>query len=558
MLQIYFENNKLELGKLAGITLNLQSSFLEFSKLQGSYTVPFKIPRSEVNNLIFQFPYSSDLNTAVIGKAFIKHSGIVISEGELTARNYDEQSISCNYVSESGLLYSKIKGKEMPEFEYGGERPNTWGATFPLIYNEDFYSEIDSSNSLFQNNEYNSTYNYVGGFPYFTDNCISRTPCMFLWLILNKFFRHLGFTFQDDFFTNAPYNELVVYSNTNAATALHITSPVEGWNYFVQSLNIKNHVPDIPAKDFILALQNFFNIYFKVEGHHVRIIDRQSTVFSTEHIDISLIADLEYKKTILDVKSGFIMQFFRDGNDGLISEVENSEEFRTSTLNEDINFPPAEGAVDFQNMYTRKAVFENTYNATIFTFTQELRWELLSSSSSLAGFSHQYSAVTQNSIYEAERGLVIPIKMTPLIDSVTTKTAGSYSPDSDTFCFANLMGNYSSGGVNKTGFRLMLHQRINDKDVSWAGRYEPSNGQNNFAVSPQWSYLQRWKNMIQWLVEARKVQYEFEINFTLSQIKNFDFTKKYQIGTHLYFILSFSVGFTLTAVLPARCICIRV
>jgi len=561
MLELYFENNKLDLGNLQGVSLQMNGGVFNFETLPGSYSIPFTLPASEINNVIFGFPFDSgDVIDVIKGNAYIKHSGVILSKGLLSLSRFDNKTINCNFSANNNSFNNQIKDKEMTDIDYGDDRDFVridfetieGDAGIPKLTNHVFFNDFLSSSGTTPEE---TIQNYAAGIGDHTEPFIV-TPFPKLHIIIKYLFKYFGYLYNETFFEQEPFNKLLIYSNNNIVKVGEY--PDGSTKYYEDTWNLKNHVPNISIKNFIISIQNFFNIFFRDNNGNIDIIDRTFILLSSDYIDISNKIQSQYSKKINNLKNGFILNLEKDTNDELMNHIESITDLIVTWWFDETPPPTYYNAIDLLN-YDYVA-YQKTETIPLTGDPYEKPTVILRDIGHDNPLSTDYypdiiwsnmAYTLINPLFDNNKGVNIPIYMTSVLEGYVS---GTTCPT----VYAFVKGNSFFELNQKTGFRLMLLDAIDLCNVVSTGRYNPNISGYDFAISPVWSYEQRWETFLNWYQDARKIEYIFDINFTIADLKNFDFTKKYKIGNHLYFIKSFTVSLTITGIKPAKCICIRV
>lgn len=298
MLSMKIDGTLVELSPDFSVTMNLKSPIFNEA---GSYSYPFRIPNTPRNAILMGFRHRV-ANTGYVyhefkGAYFWK--GISIFTGTVNMKVLNSSSFEgylmegngdFNYQRKNGTLQDVDYGQmvfdtEDEKMQYINDCANTIypnrDLAFPEVQNLSYFDEVPTEPALQYFNYYFQSRIFKGD----GDNRFVIVPMLYLRYVLNKIFEHLGFTFDDSFFTSdVDYNSLVLYNSVDC------NGGVDGFfGYDDLKILLNYHVPRMSMSDFLGGLESFFNIRFFVNNDNmiVRLISVDKIVKSTECIEFS-------------------------------------------------------------------------------------------------------------------------------------------------------------------------------------------------------------------------------------------------------------------------------
>jgi len=331
MLKLIINNQEVELGSLNGIEIQNNGGFFDFNSITGSYTIPFNLPITPRNNLIFDFPYKVNVNSKEIRlfDAEIWHSGIIVLKGIIEASEFDYDEFSCTFFPNNGTLIYQIKEEILNKLTLGGTLYVDLNKTlydintdlyvlYPVkneYFNKDNFSFFPGSGNNYQNEWNNSTKK-------FKTSPVILTPFPLLWQVLRMLFESLGFKYEDNYFTSDDLKAINIFSIKNTVVSLQ-PGP----------FNLAEQLPTITVGEFIISIQNYFNCFFNVKNNTVICIDRNSVINSRDtYIDFSTKIVDNYKKTIKKGETGFHFKVKKEESDTNISDIKDFSKYENSEI----------------------------------------------------------------------------------------------------------------------------------------------------------------------------------------------------------------------------------
>jgi len=563
MLKIIVNSQEVDLGSLRGITLKFNPGIFDNDTTEGSYSIPFTLPASDINNIIFGFAYKMGSDKEVVEfTAELWHSGIKMKEGTIKATKFTNTSISCNFYIDNGGLYKDFNEKSLPENDFGGYKNWYWKQfwnhvedEFVLyqVVNKKYFEGTLAYSSL---NSYGNRHNYFfnGDFGFREDEGSIITPFPLLWRTLNALFINKGFRYFDSFFSQGDYQRLNIFNTTNAIESENY--PSGEYNYTRNVLtryNIANHLPDMPTGDFIKAIQNFFNVKFFVRDDKVQLLDRPALLDVSNYQDLNDKLINNYIRELTEITyDGIAFSIKRDQNDenisGLAEASENDNITETSIDPFLIEGIPYKTVVLAQHYYPSYYKYINQRDIIPDDPSDNWYWYV---------WPYQFGQTDMHKNHGQQQGLYLnnrELEINLGLSGLPYVDFGESSPVyySNYFPRVSQLGN-SYQHATKTPFslRLMIYNGV--QLVEGVSQPHGTIEHGQMSITSSWSYHKRWGNYLEWYKEAIKENYEQKLNLKASEIKNFNFAQKKLIKGHLFFIKDMQVQLTRTEVLPATC-----
>lgn len=579
MLKIIVDKQEVDLGNLKSITIKYNSGIFDFNTITGSYSIPFTLPLNEINSVIFGFPYRIENNYREkrTYDCEIWHSGILMLEGTITASLFNNKSISCNFEVSSGNLYKKLNEKKLNEHNYGGAKPFVIKQEYSIdtddyvlfaVENENFCDGTEWENFykygtvLYNPNAEQNHFNTVtNDFTFIDVNAAIITPFPLLWRVLKYLFTNLGFNFSDTFFSSGDYRRLNIFNVNNAIVAEYIdnSGKLEAHNR-IYEVDIANHLPEMSTSDFIKGIQNMFNVFFLTNNKSIKVIDRLEMIKSNTFSDISDKVTGDYIKKIIEVKTnGIYFNSVIDENDLNIIQLPHLKDYKTPRhiIGEMLGQVGEANEVVYSEDYGHYYRFRNQAESDPENIPES--WYFIVFPLMAAQYPDQYSYVRQMPWRLDGEEIKLDLLPTPLPESIFNRN----HYDSEYWIpKAKQKGNsfVNKGKKNKFSFRLLyyigMQETFESEYDNRLNRITQPVARDHFndkEISAKWSYEYRWKEFLEWYSKAAQVEYEQNIKFSASEIKNFDFAEKKKINGKLFFIKNLSVQLTRKEIKPAKC-----
>ncbi len=269
------------------IELKLRSSLLQFSKLQGSFSLSFKLPyrRSPRNTVIFAHsgnPSRGDRSEKQY-RAELYFSGHLICSGKLTAQGFGSD-VDCAILCGNGEFNDDFAEKKITELAWGnGTGDNGWkqarrhypqsGWTLPFANNsrpgKSDYLNAYKSSYLVRDTKLPAHYSDVMSL-YFP-----LVPMLYVPYAVRRFIELTGrgrgkfeLTGYDDAVLLSFFDIAQKHTSTQGSTVTVEFKPPTVFD-------LKKCLPEISVKDFVLGIENFFNVKFLFRDGRADVISRR-------------------------------------------------------------------------------------------------------------------------------------------------------------------------------------------------------------------------------------------------------------------------------------------
>lgn len=354
MIQLFIRNEPVDLNEDSLINITEESPVFEKDNIPGGFSFPFELPASPRNNRIFSHPgrIQSSVQGGLNMPFQLYLNGRLMATGTATIQKATSLSYSAFLQVGTGDFAGKISGKKLSDVDFGGER--TWEfkpeytfpeddfALFP-IYNKNFMDGTQFKDAwktnLYRMNSYED-----GNWFNSADSVMAISPFPYLGYVVNRVFNHFGFVLKENILTTDPdLKQLVIYNNHDSANLVSVTRPVTktiygrqsdgSWGLIQRTLlvttisrefhtwNLKDFLPDILIKDFILAIRTLFNLAITIDNQgFASIIRRKDLVTSGKAVPLNAKAMGLPLITISGNTAGVKLHWEHEENDLLFSE----------------------------------------------------------------------------------------------------------------------------------------------------------------------------------------------------------------------------------------------
>lgn len=350
MLKLVVNNQNCDLGSNPKITINEESPIFNTSSLTGTSGFPFNLPATPLNLKIFEFP-NRITKSEYPGKDFdfkLFHFGRLIADGIITIRQTTEKWINAYLKIGSGSFFSQIKNKKLTDCQFGGERtfvkkteytyPTDDFTLFPILngqqfdetkFEDAFQSGFNRINA-FYDDEFKTELDDPG-------DIFAIIPFPFLTYVIKTILIQYGFKVTENVFdTDIDLRSLVFY-NTRDIFINEITYDYEYVeivligrpNIFVwmwtgtvtrelDTFDLKDNLPEMLISDFIISLQNTFNVVLLFDGdNNVKIKFKEDIIKQPAISDISENIINEGELIINEKPDGFKFSWELDNEDDI-------------------------------------------------------------------------------------------------------------------------------------------------------------------------------------------------------------------------------------------------
>jgi len=542
----------LDLGNTKSISFELNSEIWNFESIPGTFSIPFTVPATATNNAIFDFPHSQT-NTNQNKRFFdcqLLVNGLLFYEGSITVSETTTGEFKCSLKLNQSKFIENNVDKLLNESNFGGSKPWIWKSKYDFdnsdfaLYSfvgtdffkgtiaEDFMSpEIACNNYDANDNRYVLQYVIEQ-----TQNLTTRpykiVPQPFLAKTIKYLFQYLGYFVANNCFESSENLQKIAIHNINNITDIIMTEPVEkNYRYttLLDNYNLNQSMPKITIQDFILNIKNFFCVDFSFKNNDLKINFIKDYILSTDFIDITDKCLTDEIKTWRTTGQTFEIKFGDFFNSELKTKTSAREIINAKTKGtlymdftdeNNFNFTPKVGDV-WVNV-NAGAVFMDYRNIKMNNLGElEEYWESLET---LDANLTQNNMIFQDYFIAKTADIVYNSNVSPYdLNSIYKSGNSNLRIENIEFplCFAyNDTKNVGLGGVPIGSY----YCEANDEITFTLNLLDNIGIVNKF-----------WKPFLDWYTNI-PFEIEKEIQFSLLDLKNFDFSKKYLIKNKLYFI----------------------
>lgn len=376
MLTISYNGNHIPVDEGFSIKIKWVNPACYFDQIPGDVGLGIDIPVNEFSRTIFgnpeRFEKYNNISDRVFKNIDIRFSGVLLLSGSLNITNATNEKYTGWLQSELGVMGEKQRDKFINEMEWAEGKNFENKPTYSLENNDDYATvqiinprfwegigaEVDVnipyydeegkiqtktermsllSNRFRQTKRYKINKRADGNLTEIVGSSVVVSPYLFLRYVIKKSFANNGWQISQNFFDNYP--ELVVYNNYNIMIQQYVsdilrfyvyenvpwknidfanTVPLDitkisiiGWT--LSPFDYKYLLPRISFKDFILGLQNTFNVVFRYfNDRKVAILDREAIITGPSFdLDPFFIGEWE-KGEQTDVTLKFIVEYDKD------------------------------------------------------------------------------------------------------------------------------------------------------------------------------------------------------------------------------------------------------
>jgi hypothetical protein len=354
VIQLIINNEPVDLNEDSSINITEESPVFEKDSIPGGFSFPFELPASPRNNRILSHP--GRIQSAVQGGFNLPFQlyldGRLIGTGTATIQKATSLSYSAFLQVGTGDFAGKTAGKKLSDVDFGGERnwefkpeytyPEDDFALFP-IYNENFMDDTQYKDA-WKTNGYRLNSHEQGSWFTGVNSIMAISPFPYLGYVVNRIFNHFGFVLKENILTTDPdLKQLIIYNNHDSANIVSVTRPVTktifgkrndgAWGYIQRTVivttitrefntwNLKDFLPDILIKDFILAIRTLFNLAITIDNQgFASIVKLQDLVTSGKSFPLGPKAMGKPLVTISENTAGVKLHWEHEQNDLLFSE----------------------------------------------------------------------------------------------------------------------------------------------------------------------------------------------------------------------------------------------
>jgi hypothetical protein len=538
MLALFVNDKSLNLTSDISITLKFASPI--FNTI-GDHTYPFKLPATALNVSILGFKHriENSANPYQIFDATLEWNGILILKGTLRILRAQSDFYEATLYMDKGDFFYRRKNYTLQDIDFG---EMTWsGETLKVDYFNDcrghVYPERNFGFPQILNLSYfeqpplstcNQWFNYylTGTMYYFAyeDPRTILVPMLYLRFVLDRIFKKLEYSLEDEFFSTDPeFNALAIYNNVNANCDI-----LGYFNYDKLKVFMSYHVPVMSINDFLSGLESFFNIRFFVNNitKTVKLVSVDKIVKLTQAVEFSRNVTAIYTE-LGEPITGYHLKMNMNSDDSFTTAMKS---------NEDLVLGLIKGAVDkvsdlspwpgSQNMDIKFVRDENRY---YIMFNRV--WSVSPVSPTDLQLSSEY-------IYK-ESSQSIESKFSTLMNE-------------DTGLYPCAVGNAMTEWKDTSPklFFIKFHPYggygTNDEKV-YASNY--TDNQSLFYRGPTGLFAKHFKAFCDFQMGAKQVKIVKQMN--LVELNELDFSKKYAINGNHYLLSEVQVSITNSGIKPA-------
>jgi len=538
MLSLSIGGQLVELPQDFSLTMNLKSPI--FSEV-GSYSYPFKIPNSPRNSIRMGFrhrvastgdPYRTD-------QGVFRWRGLNLFSGLVRMKVLNSSSFEGNLIEGAGDFNFSRKNETLQNADYGelifsSEQlrlnyinscankvyPQS-NIVFPQILNKTYFEELPINTGLHYFNIYiNSLIKSE-----FTGGLTERTiivPMLYVRYVLNKIFEHLGYAFDDTFFSSdADYNSLALFNLVDCNS-----HPNGFFLYDFEKLYLNYHVPRMSMNDFFAGLESFFNVRFFVNNllKTIKLISVDKIVKQTQYVEFSnQIISISTEPS--DQITGYHLSMTMDTDDELYESRKALDEVRLTSLKESVQsvsdlLPwPCDDILDL-----RYVIDQNTYYI-MWSNKQWIPWD------DTVDLYLQYRYRTDNLSIETKFSTLLNDNIGD--DAIVGNARENWKKVTGKLFFTR----YVVGGV--IGNKVVATPVTENNSLYFGGE----NGLFN----------KHYKAYFDFRITSKLVKIVKQMEFT--DLKDFDFSKKYMINGIKYLVASIQVNIKKDRIMPATLEC---
>lgn len=528
MLCLKINDQNVDLGDDFSFTMNLKSPL--FNEI-GNYSYPFRIPATPRNAILLGFPHRLEgvAQPYVERQARFEWNGLTLFCGTARLKTAGATAYEGVIFDSTGDFYYQIKNRSLQQLDMGEKVFASENEAIMYLSNtlNRFYPEVPIACPLIKNSSYfdppvqnteleHYNYEYQGNvLRLFTLSSNQRTvivPMLYLRYLLERLFSGLGYLLDDRFFSShADFNRLVVYNSTSCNNAKPVTPPRVPEDYGISRLIFNLHVPRIGINDFLKSLENYFGLAMFVDNitRSVTIRSMSEIVHSSEYEEftpglISCFGEYEEKPT------GYKLSMSLDPDDHFFNILTGFEDQIMAAYSgsvADLADLPAWPQGEIGSIYW----VENQNN--FFLMDAQKNWGV----TPLMG-------ILRTRFFFRGDGQALESKFSPLY----------YDPQYMTATVTHAMNKY-----REITPRLLF---VDHYSFMGSAALVAKDHTDNFSLYYPWEtglFNQWWKVFLGFTMSTRLVKFTRAMTFT--QIREFDFSRKYMVRGRKYLFRSLQV-----------------
>jgi len=570
MIGIKLQTGFLDLGENYQVNIDLVSPLFSDIIGYGSTSLKFTIPNNQHNRQRLQqidalqksgATYSQDCEIYLVGSPW--------REAKLNTESVSPRSFTISLDISESKVARELSENNIRDFTYTidtvtagadeaetSENVFTWAGNIALgNFAKDYhFFPIQNGNMHEDTLVVTGTSDYINywhnnqfwdGPSYFANfgdaGIMNLIPFPKLKAVLEQALAEIGYTLADTLFTtDDELIELVIYNNVT----LNISAA-----YFGNVINLKNHLPDVNARDFFRGINAMFGlaIILSETDSTIKLVDRNTVArdFSNQ---------VDWREKCLD---------YVTSNEGEVNYTFSSEQDPDDRLLSNIQSPTPQNTVagevyhfsDLPGSPALGTVYYVAENTAYYRYNDLAAWEFFSyrvESKVVGTGSDAKSTIFSTLMMMRDRWMPNPVNNfwhVPRVDQYLT----GVNPNSKT---------------EKHDFspRLLFYRGMAEADATYdypQGSADDLDGTYDYSLywhGENGLYEKWWKAWVEMLQTALPVSYQLLLN--INDVSNIDWTAKYRLrdetGEPLALIRKLRVTFTPTGMQPVQADMLRI
>ena len=543
MLSLKISDQNVDLPDDFSFTMNLKSPV--FGEV-GSYSYPFRIPNTPGNAILMGFRHRPENTGDVYGEGhgMFLWNGINIFQGTVKLKTLNSKAFEGAMFEGEGDFYYARKNLSLQDIDFGemvfaSETVKMeWindcknriyperDISFPMLGNATYFPETPPGNTLGYFNYYNHGIMFKWSDEVTPWDRSVIVPVLFLRYVLDKIFGHIGFVFDDSFFTSsADFNSLVLFNlvdSNSAANGFFTYDPLH--------LFLNYHVPRMTIGDFFLGLETFFNIRFFVDNT-TKVIKLKSIDSIVKHSDYT-----DFTKQIVSINTevedqitGFNLKMTMETDDQYWTEQKTWDDIYLKYVKSPVksisDLPPWPSSKKMDMRFVKDEGF--FYVLWGFNWiAHPLQSDIISS----------YAEVVYKGPGESVES------------SFSTLMHATAGPDTGNCIVGNARENWE--GVSPKLFFTVYDPTANNERMVGKNSIGST---NLFYNGTNGLFYKHYKAYFDFMMAAKFVKVTKQMTFM--ELKEFDFSRKYMIGGIKYLVKSIQVTLKKDRIMPALLEC---
>jgi len=575
MINIEINNQLLDLYPNTEINYYLTNPM--FSDI-GNFTLPLKIANNKSNRIKLNFPGRiSNINNNIADyEASIQARSLKL-RGLLSVKETSNEEFDAYYTDGIGEFNYLVENKYLTDIsadDYEWDTKNEMDAylrdTINHIYpDRDFVCFPVQNINLFDGtsgeDEWKAHYNSINAWDWTTSNFRTawqyHIPFFYISYIIEKLFNTFGYIMgRNPFRTIAEFRRLIVYF-----PCFRRINNISIWNeYYRQEdgkfkINLVNYTSKYPILDFIKGIENAFCCKFFI-NNTTKVVDIKfwkEILSSGDYEDITGKASEEFTVINDDELNGYNLSYNFDSNDESTSLKDIDNYIRIDDVNSYDDLPSYSSEEDIDHIFELCFVQNENSFYIYYKKTGESIYDWYKLSEHLYELKSgdgDFEIASEISplrlmINEGSESVLMPFQELSAINEPDypfedMDNIGFFPLSDDMYKVLNprflfYRGIFSTLSQKQYPF---ASNHVYYKNISGDHDYSKINNAN-YALSwegPYGLYESFWKEYLYWYINFRKPVKRY-IHWKAEDIQNIDYSKKYRIGNHDYFIKSIPV-----------------